>query len=165
MAAIGGGPEGEALIRRAARIAARSGGDLVAVHAARSRGPAAAGRAALAAQRRLTEAIGGTYHQLADDDIPAALLTFAHAQNATQLVLGRTRHTRLAALRPGTSIRSRVIRRGGGIDVHIVTCNPPLPTASRLWRVNPTKEGWSWRRTHPGQTACDWRRDRPAGGQ
>src|SRR5262249_1849218 len=32
--AIGGGPEGEALIRRAARIAAWSGGDLLAVHAA-----------------------------------------------------------------------------------------------------------------------------------
>jgi two-component system sensor histidine kinase KdpD len=122
--AIGGGPEGQALIRRAARIAVRSGGDLLAVHAAPPRGPAAAGHAALAAQRRLTEAIGGTYHQLADDDIPTALLTFARTQNATQLVLGRTRRPRLAALRPGTSIRSRVIRRGGGIDVHIVTCTP-----------------------------------------
>jgi two-component system sensor histidine kinase KdpD len=118
--ALGGGPEGQALIRRAARIAARSGGDLLAVHAARPGGPAAAGRAALAAQRRLTEALGGTYHQLADDDIPAALLTFARAHNATQLVLGTTRHPRLAALWSRTSIRSRVIRRGGGIDVHIV---------------------------------------------
>jgi predicted lipoprotein with Yx(FWY)xxD motif/nucleotide-binding universal stress UspA family protein len=122
--AIGGGPEGEALIRRAARIAARSGGDLLAVHAAPPGGPAAAGRAALATQRRLTEALGGTYHQLADDDIPAALLTFARAENATQLVLGTTRHPRLAALRSRTSIRSRVIRCGGGIDVHIVTCTP-----------------------------------------
>ena len=122
--AIGGGPEGGVLIRRAARIAARSGGDLLAVHAAPPGGPAAAGRAALAAQRRLTEALGGTYHQLADDDIPAALLTFARAENATQLVLGTTRHPRLAALRPRTSIRSRVMCRGGGIDVHIVTCTP-----------------------------------------
>src|SRR5256886_7349002 len=30
----------------------------------------------------------------------------------------------LAALRPAASIRSRVIRRGGGLDVHIVTCTP-----------------------------------------
>ena len=124
VAAISGGSEGHALIRRAARIAARSGGDLLTVHAAPPGGPAAAGRAALAAQRRLTEAIGGTYHQLADDDIPAALLTFARAQNATQLVLGVARHPRRAALWPRTSIRSRVIRHGGGIDVHIVTCTP-----------------------------------------
>ena len=122
--ALSGGPEGETLIRRAARIAARSGGDLLAVHAARPGRPAGSGRAVLAAQRRLAESAGGTYHQLADQDIPAALLAFAHAHNATQLVLGATPRTWLAALRPAASIRSRVIRRGGGLDVHIVTCTP-----------------------------------------
>jgi two-component system sensor histidine kinase KdpD len=122
--ALSGGPEGERLIRRAARIAARSGGDLLAVHAARHGRPAGSNRAALAAQRRLAESAGGTYHQLADEDIPTALLAFAHAYNATQLVLGATPRGRLAALRPAASIRSRVIRRGGGLDVHIVTCTP-----------------------------------------
>ena len=122
--ALSGGPEGATLIRRAARIAARSGGDLLAVHAARPGRPAGSGRAVLAAQRRLAESAGGTYHQLADQDIPAALLAFAHAHNATQLVLGTTPRTWLAALRPAASIRSRVIRRGGGLDVHIVTCTP-----------------------------------------
>jgi two-component system sensor histidine kinase KdpD len=121
--ALSGGPEGEMLIRRAARIAARSGGDLLAVHAARPGRPARSGRAVLAAQRRLAESAGGTYHQLADQDIPAALLAFSHAHNATQLVLGATPRTWRAALRPA-SIRSRVIRRGGGLDVHIVTCTP-----------------------------------------
>jgi two-component system sensor histidine kinase KdpD len=120
--ALSGGPEDETLIRRAARIAARSAGDLLAVHAARPAGPAAAGRAALAAQRQLTVSLGGTYHQLADPDIPAALLAFAQGQNATQLVLGTTRRTRLAALLPTTTIRSQLIRRGGGIGVHIVPC-------------------------------------------
>jgi two-component system sensor histidine kinase KdpD len=38
MVALTGGPEGQALIRRAARIAARSGGDLLAVHVARPGG-------------------------------------------------------------------------------------------------------------------------------
>jgi two-component system sensor histidine kinase KdpD len=126
--ALSGGPEGETLIRRAARIAARSGGDLLAVHAARPGRPAGSGRAVLAAQRRLAESAGGTYHQLADEDIPAALLAFAHAHNATQLVLGATPRTWLAALRPAASIRSRVIRRGGGLDVHIVTCQRRVPT-------------------------------------
>jgi two-component system, OmpR family, sensor histidine kinase KdpD len=122
--ALSGGPEGETLIRRAARIAARSGGDLLAVHAAPRGRPAGSGRAVLAAQRRLAESAGGTHHQLADEDIPAALLAFAHAHNATQLVLGATPRTWLAALRPAASIRSRVIRRGDGLDVHIVTCTP-----------------------------------------
>jgi K+-sensing histidine kinase KdpD len=124
MVGLSGCPEGEALIRRAARIAARSGADLLAVHAARPGRPAASGRALLAAQRRLVESAGGTYHQVAGKDIAAALLAFAHAHNATQLVLGATPRTRLAALRPAASIRSRVIRRGGGLDVHLVTCTP-----------------------------------------
>ena len=122
--ALSGGPEGETLIRRAARIAAWSAGDLLAVHASRPAGLAAAGRAALAAQRQLIVSLGGTYHQLADPDIPAALLAFAQAENATQLVLGATRRTRLAALRPTTRIRSQLIRRGGGISVHVVPCPP-----------------------------------------
>ena len=87
------------------------------------RGPAGSRQAVLAAQRRLAESAGGTYHQLADQDIPAALLAFAHAHNATQLVLGAAPRTWRAALRPA-SIRSRVIRRGGGLDVHIITCTP-----------------------------------------
>jgi two-component system sensor histidine kinase KdpD len=124
VAALSGGPEGGALIRRAARIAARSGGDLLAVHAAGPGGAAGARRAALAAQRLLTESLGGTYHQLTDKDIPAALLMFAHAENATQLVLGATRRSRLSALLPWPADTQRVIRRAGGIDVHIVTCTP-----------------------------------------
>ncbi|MHB1874966.1 MAG: histidine kinase, partial [Streptosporangiaceae bacterium] len=51
--ALTGGPEGETLIRRAARIAARSaGGDLLAVYVSRSDGLTGADPAALAAQRR-----------------------------------------------------------------------------------------------------------------
>src|SRR5262245_36639064 len=50
--ALTGGPEGETLIRRGARIAARSsGGDLLAVHVSRSDGLTGASPAMLAAQR------------------------------------------------------------------------------------------------------------------
>jgi two-component system, OmpR family, sensor histidine kinase KdpD len=118
--ALTSGPEGQTLIRRAARIAARSGGDLLAVHITRPGGPAGAA-AALAAQRRLTVSIGGTYHQLTDHDIPAAILTFAHTENATQLVLGRRHRSWLSALWPKTRINSRVIHGSSGTDVHIIT--------------------------------------------
>src|SRR6202046_4840844 len=59
--ALTGGPEGDTLITRAARIAARSsGGDLLAVHVSRSDGLTGANPAALAEQRRLVESLGGT---------------------------------------------------------------------------------------------------------
>ena len=135
--ALSGGPEGETLIRRAARIAARSGGDLLAVHATRPGRPAGSNQAVLAAQRQLAESAGGTYHQLADEDIPAALLAFAHAHDATQLVLGASPRTWRTALRPAASIRSQVIRRGGGLDVHIVTCTPTANGDEVLARQRP----------------------------
>jgi two-component system sensor histidine kinase KdpD len=120
--ALTGGPEGRTLIRRAARIAARStGGDLLAVHVTKSDGLTGADPAALASQRRLVESVGGTYHQVVGDDIPEALLTFARAENATQLVLGASRRSWLMAMLTGPGIGSRTIRGSGDIDVHIVT--------------------------------------------
>src|SRR6201981_942735 len=58
--ALSGGPEGKTLIRRAARIAARSaGGDLLAVHVTKSDGLTGADPAALVSRRHLRESGGG----------------------------------------------------------------------------------------------------------
>jgi two-component system sensor histidine kinase KdpD len=119
--ALTGGPEGETLIRRAARIAARSSrGDLLAVHVARSDGLVGVSHEALSAQRLLVESLGGTFHQVLGDDVPEALLAFARAENATQLVLGDSRRPTLARIfGPGTA--ANTIAASGDIDVHIVT--------------------------------------------
>jgi len=120
--ALTGGPEGDTLIRRAARIAARStGGDLLAVHVTKSDGLTGANPAALAEQRRLVESLGGTYHQVVGDNVPQTLLTFARAENATQLVLGVSRRNWLSALVTGPGVSNRTIRGSGDIDVHMVT--------------------------------------------
>jgi two-component system, OmpR family, sensor histidine kinase KdpD len=120
--ALTGGPEGDTLIRRAARIAARSsGGDLLAVHITKSDGLADANPATLAEQRRLVESLGGTYHQVVGDNVPETLLTFARAENATQLVLGVSRRNWLSALLTGPGVSNRTIRGSGDIDVHMVT--------------------------------------------
>jgi two-component system, OmpR family, sensor histidine kinase KdpD len=120
--ALTGGPEGDTLIRRAARIAARSsGGDLLAVHITKSDGLTGANPARLAEQRRLVESLGGTYHQIVGDDVPDALLTFARGENATQLVLGVSRRNWLSALLTGPGVSNRTIRGSGDIDVHMVT--------------------------------------------
>jgi two-component system sensor histidine kinase KdpD len=119
--ALTGGPEGETLVRRAARIAARSkGADLLAVHVARSDGLAGADPAQLARQRVLAESLGGTYHQVLGTDVPAALLDFARGVNATQLVLGASRRGRLAQVfSRGVGVTTTAL--SGAIDVHLVT--------------------------------------------
>ena len=129
--ALTGGPEGETLIRRAARIAARTkGADLLAVHVARSDGLAGGDPAHLARQRVLVEDLGGTYHQVVGTDIPDALLAFARGVNATQLVLGASRRGRWVQLfSPGVGVTTT--SESGSIDVHLVTHEA---TAHR-WRI------------------------------
>ncbi|MER8187213.1 ATP-binding protein [Kitasatospora sp. NPDC094015] len=120
--ALTGGPEGETLIRRAARIADRTaGGDLLAVHVTRSDGLAGASPGNLAEQRRLVEALGGSYHVVVGDDIPTALLAFARAHDATQLVLGTSRRGRTSRFLTGPGIGETTVDGSEDIDVHMVT--------------------------------------------
>ena len=120
--ALPGGPEGETLVRRGARIAARSGGGtLVAVHVTGEDGLTEADPGALAAQRLLVESLGGSYHQVIGDDTPEALVDFARSVNATQLVIGVSRRNRLTAFVTGQGNGATVIRKSGDIDVHIVS--------------------------------------------
>ncbi len=119
--ALTGGPEGDTLIRRGARVAARTkGADLMALHVASNDGLASADPASLARQRVLVESLGGTYHQVVGNDIPVALLDFARAVNATQLVLGASRRGRLAQL-IARGVGVTTTAEAGSIDVHLVT--------------------------------------------
>ncbi|MFF2493930.1 ATP-binding protein [Agromyces sp. NPDC058064] len=120
--ALTGGPEGETLLRRGARIAQRSsGGELIAVHVTNPDGMRARDPGALDRQRTLVEQLGGTFHQVVGEDVPRALVEFARSADATQLVIGVSRRSRLAAAFSGPGIGATVIRESGDIDVHIVT--------------------------------------------
>ena len=123
--ALTGGPEGEVLIRRGARILNRvNGGDLLAVHVRAADGVASESPQALEAQRRLILDLGGSYHVVTGEDPAAALLDFARSVNATQIVVGISRHKRLAGLLGtllGGGVGTRVVRDSGDIDVHMVS--------------------------------------------
>ncbi|GIG41212.1 ATP-binding protein [Cellulomonas phragmiteti] len=119
--AVTGGPESETLIRRAARIAQRaSGGELLALHVLRGDGIADVEPSSLVRLRTLVESLGGSWHAVMADDVADAVLDFARAVNASQILLGATRRSRLAAaVSPG--IAPGVIRGSGEIDVLVVT--------------------------------------------
>ncbi|MDQ0751801.1 two-component system sensor histidine kinase KdpD [Streptomyces africanus] len=144
-----GGPEGRTLIRRAARLAGKgAGGEVLAVYIARSDGLPSASPKELAMQRTLVEDLGGTFHHVVGDDIPAALLAFARGVNATQLVLGSSRRkTWQYAFGPG--VGATVAQRSGSdLDVHIVTHDEvakgrglPVARGARLGR---SRRVWGW---------------------
>ena len=120
--AVAGEKDDEKVIRRAARIAARTpGSDLLAVHVVSDDGLAAGHDAALEAQRALVTSLGGSFRLLPGADVADALLSFARAENATQMVLGASRRSRLLTLIAGKSIPTRLARRAEHIDVHLVS--------------------------------------------
>nr|WP_281361877.1 DUF4118 domain-containing protein [Nakamurella aerolata] len=149
--ALTGGREGAQLLRRGARIAGRvAGRDLMAVHVVRADGSLAMGAASgsdgaeLERQRQLVTSLGGSFHTVVGDDIPAAVLAFAQAVNSTQIVVGMSRHSALTRIvRPSTSLA--IVRDSGDIDVHVVTHQAAGGRSTgRIWGwlSRPGRSGW-----------------------
>jgi two-component system sensor histidine kinase KdpD len=136
--AVTGAPSGEQLIRRAARMAQRSHGELLGVHVQSGDGLSGPPSELLERHRRLLADLGGEYHEVVGGDVARALTQFARSENATQLVMGATRRSRLNELTQG-SVINRVLRDSGPIDVHVISYDPDedetqrrLPTKRRL---------------------------------
>ncbi|MDQ3945600.1 MAG: DUF4118 domain-containing protein [Actinomycetota bacterium] len=118
--AVTGAPGTEALIRRAARISRRAHGELLGVHVRSDDGLVGPPSRLLDQHRRLLEEMGGEYHETVGTDVAGALVDFARAENATQLVLGSSRRSKWAELTKG-SVINRVARLSGSIDVHVIS--------------------------------------------
>jgi two-component system, OmpR family, sensor histidine kinase KdpD len=132
---VSGGPESEALIRRAARLAERTpGSDLMAVHVSRSDGRLGADAATLATLRTLVENLGGSWHQVVGPDVSSALAQFARHENATQVIIGESRPSAWWRLLTGREVVVRRLSRlsGPDLDVHAVTDETPGRLAVRL---------------------------------
>ncbi|HME78824.1 MAG TPA: sensor histidine kinase KdpD [Mycobacterium sp.] len=118
--AVTGGPESETLVRRASRIASRSGAQLMVVHVVRGDGLSAVSPREMGKVRELAASLGATVHLVVGDDVPTALLDFARETNTTQLVLGSSRRSRWARMF-SEGIGAATINASGKIDVHMVT--------------------------------------------
>jgi two-component system, OmpR family, sensor histidine kinase KdpD len=138
---LDGTAQGDRLIRRAARMAQRVNGELVAVHVTPQDG-LIADRGSLDRERRLVEQLGGTYREVAGVDLGRTLAETAQVVNATQLVIGATRRSRLWLLLHGSVVSGILRAAGPGLDVHVISRKeagegrqPPaqrrLPTLSR----------------------------------
>lgn len=120
--AVNDAPEAENIIKRAARIVARSpGAKLFAVHILKNDGIAVSDLTSLTKIERLVISLGGSFHEISSEDISTSILDFARSVNATQVVLGVTSRGRWTRLLQGESIASKVTRLSEEIDVHLVT--------------------------------------------
>ncbi|NYE36227.1 two-component system sensor histidine kinase KdpD [Nocardioides cavernae] len=128
---VSGGPESSTLMRRAARIATRrAGGEWQALYVTRQDGLTGISPDRLTELAAKAEELGGSFHTVVGDDAADAILSFARAENATQVVIGASRRGRVPTLlRPG--VGERVVTGSGDIDVHIVTHDYARRSATR----------------------------------
>ena len=140
--AIAGAAGGEAVIRRAARLAMRSRAELLGVFVRPTHGLSDETHPELDDQRDLLINFGGRYHEVVGDDSGEGVLAFARAENATQIVLGASRRSRFEEWLRGSPV-SKVIRESGTIDVHVISYEGarnrqvrlrPLPRGAIGWR-------------------------------
>ncbi|MCB0998677.1 MAG: sensor histidine kinase KdpD [Acidimicrobiales bacterium] len=116
---LSGAPGGDALIRRAARIAGRVGGELVGVHVVSDDGLTRDHADVLIAQRALVESLGGRSHEVVGHDRAETLVEFSRTEKATQLVIGATARTRREEWLHGSFV-SKVTRLARDVDVHVI---------------------------------------------
>jgi two-component system sensor histidine kinase KdpD len=120
--ALTGAVGGERLIRRGARMAARTHAELVGVHVRDADGLAGDHGGDLERHRTLLNELGGRFAEVAGADPADALVRFARSENATQILLGSSHRSRWAELTRG-SVVNRVIRAAGSIDVHVISAD------------------------------------------
>jgi len=128
---LAGLPEDETLIRRASRMAAGRGGELIAVHVIAEDGLGGSPR--LAASRELVEQVGGRFDEVLGEGVPEALLDVARAENVTQIVLGAGDRSRWRELTRGSIVHA-VIRGSGPVDVHVISQRGTAGRASQPLR-------------------------------
>lgn len=121
MAAVSDAEWTEGVLRRAARMAARSKADLLAVHVRASDSMRQPDEKALAHLRSLAADLGARWFEVKADESTQALVNFARSHQVTQIVLGSSRRSRWEELTRG-SIVTRLLRAAAesGLDVHII---------------------------------------------
>lgn len=121
LAMVTGAPNDEAVIHRAARIAARLKTTLeVAVVNEGERTNARTER--LAALAQVAADVGATTTDLVDDDVVTAVVDLAKRRQATQLVLSAPTKVRFGMLRRSSKlVRLLPLAADVGIDVHLIS--------------------------------------------
>jgi two-component system sensor histidine kinase KdpD len=137
--ALTGAPGGDHLVRRAARMAARSKAELVGVHVRSEEGLVGPGRGALGAHVELLTELGGIYREVTGPDVASSLVQLARAENATQLVIGASRRSRWSELAHGSVANAILREAGGALDVHVISTagDATQPAAGPLWGFLP----------------------------
>ena len=131
---VGPSPFSGQLIRWTRRIAAAMDAPWVAVYVETSAALDEDEKRRLTKNLSLARQLGAEVVMTSGDDVASALLAAAHEQGVTEIVVGKPFGNRFLEALKGGSLASRLIRRGGDIDVHVVSAAQGKgPRARRPW--------------------------------
>lgn len=105
----------ELLVRRGARMASRTRGDLLVVTVQTG----ASTPDWVEATGGLVHELGGQFEVIAADDPVEAVLGFAYRQSVTQILVGESLRSRWQELVRGSFV-NELIRRASNIDIHVI---------------------------------------------
>jgi two-component system sensor histidine kinase KdpD len=127
MVAVTGAPGTDALMRRAARMAARLKGPLDVVHVTATDATVTGQEKEIAALKKVSDDLDARWHDLKDDDPARAITEFARRNQITQIIIGSSRRSRWQQIAGGGSNVTKVLREAAplGIDVHVIALDKP----------------------------------------
>lgn len=148
-------PGAAALVRYARRQAERLRARWTALHVETSRSLrlSEAERDRIADTLRLVERLGGEAATVPGRDVADTVVEYARASNITHIVIAKSRRGFWAEMLHG-SVSHRLIRRAGGISVHVIAADPADPIPAKTVRTGPGPDRrLSWK-PYAAATAC-----------
>lgn len=145
LVAVGPSPSSTQLVRWTRRMAAAQGAPWVAVSVESSRPLDVEAKRRLEQNLALARELGAEVVVTHDDDVADALLRVALQNNATQIVVGKSRNPRWRDLLTGGNLVDRLLRLSGPIDLYVVPAERAAekPSAWLDWRpdtLSPVQE-------------------------
>ncbi len=161
LVAVGPSPSSTQLVRWTRRMAAAQGAAWIAVSVESSRPVEGEAQRRLEKNLALARELGAEVVVTHDDDVAGALVRVALQQNATQIVVGKSRSPRWRDALRGGNLVDQLLRQSGPIDIYVVPAERAAekPVAWLDWRpaeASPGREYGEVLAVLAGLTFASW---------
>jgi two-component system, OmpR family, sensor histidine kinase KdpD len=125
MVSVSPSPHSGKLIRWAKNLSYTMGATLLALYVEPTRKLTPAQEEQLNKNITLARQLGAEFRTVSGDDLVKAILTVAHKENITHIIIGKPRHRDMFAMFKLGNLLNRLIRLSGNIDVYVLGSDLP----------------------------------------
>jgi len=125
LVSIGPSPHSAKLIRWAKNLSYTMGATLLALYVESPRKLTSAQEGQLNKNIKLAKQLGAEFRKISGDDLVKAILSVAHKENITHIIIGKPRHRNILSMFRLGNLLNRLIRLSGNIDVYILGSDLP----------------------------------------